>query len=180
MHMVASKLWTADMVRELPDDGNRYETVDGVLLVNPPPRPLHASVNFRLVVAIGNYLEREPVGRGFSIVEISTDPHTLVEPDLAVADRDEARTLTWSRMKRYVLVVEIVSPASRKADRVTKRVVYQRAGVETYWVVDADAGAVEVWTPEARNAVIETTVLRWHPRGASTPLEIPLAELFAE
>ena len=180
MSMVASKLWTADMVRELPDDGNRYEAVDGVLLVSPPPRPLHSHVNFRLIVAIGNYLAREPVGRGFSVAEISTDPFTLIEPDVAVADRDEARSSTWSRIKRYVLVVEIVSPSSRNADRVTKRLVYQRAGVETYWVVDPDAGVVEVWTPEAVKPVIERSVLRWLPAGASAPFELRLVELFAD
>lgn len=180
MHMVASNTWTADMVRELPDDGNRYETVHGALLVSPGPRALHERIQRRLCTAIDVYLGREPVGEVFvSRAELSWGPDILVQPDLVVIAIDEANTLDWSRMQHALLVVEILSESSRKADRVAKRMLYQSVGVPTYWIVDADAGVVEVWTPRATAMVVEDATLRWHPDGARTALEIPLGQLFA-
>jgi Uma2 family endonuclease len=181
MSMVASPYWTADMVRALPDDGQRYETVHGELLVTPAPRTLHQRVLRRLSTALDVYLARERVGESFfSPADISWGTKILVQPDLFVVVPDEARTLDWTRMKHLLLVVEILSPSSLRADRHTKRALYQSVGVETYWVVDADARAVEVWTPDADFPVVEDEVLRWQPVGATQALEISLAELFAD
>ena len=62
MRMAAPAYWTADMVRALPEDGNRYEVVYGELLVTPAPRPWHEVLVARLIHSLGSYLEREPVG----------------------------------------------------------------------------------------------------------------------
>jgi Uma2 family endonuclease len=74
--------------------------------------------------------------------------------------------------------VEVLSPSTARADRFTKRRLYQAQGVGTYWIVDADAGTVEVWTPEAAFPVGERERVTWHPTGAGEPLVIELAELF--
>ncbi len=180
MHMVAPRYWTADMVRALPDDGQRYEVVFGELLVSPSPRPLHQLVLGRLQRAVLNYLDREPVGAYFaSPADISWSQDTLVQPDLFVVDPDEARTLDWTRMQRLLLACEVMSPSSVRADRFSKRVLYQRQLIAAYWVVDPDAGSVEVWTPESPFPVVEERTLTWHPAGATAPLVITLDELFA-
>lgn len=62
MGMVAPVYYTADQIRALPEDGNRYEVVHGELLVTPAPRALHQEVVRRLLVALSRYLEAEPVG----------------------------------------------------------------------------------------------------------------------
>ena len=62
MGMAAPTYWTAEMVRQLPDDGNRYEVVYGELLVTPAPRFDHQLLVSRLAVAIAIYLDLEPVG----------------------------------------------------------------------------------------------------------------------
>ena len=179
MCMVAPIYWTAEMVRELPDDGNKYETVHGELLVSPAPRVLHELVLMRLILAVGNYLEREPLGAPFgSKSDISWGPDILVQPDLLVVDLGQARTGQWSAMQRLLLAVEILSPSSVRADKFTKRVLYQRHLVETYWVVDADTKSVEVWTPGAIFPVAEEVTLRWKPVGAASDLVIALEELF--
>lgn len=181
MHMVAPTYWTADMVRALPDDGQRYETVHGELLVSPSPRERHQAAHRELMIDIGNYLRAEPVGVLYSSPsDISWGrPDVLVQPDLLVVDPIELRSGAWADVRRLLLAVEILSPSSKRADRFTKRTLYQRQGVETYWVVDADARAVEVWTPGSVFPVVEETTLRWHPDGASTALEISLGQLFA-
>ncbi|MBA3894839.1 MAG: Uma2 family endonuclease [Gemmatimonadales bacterium] len=63
--MAAPVYHTADQVRALPDDGNRYEVVHGELLVTPSPRALHQEVIRRLLVRLSLYLEMEPAGHVF-------------------------------------------------------------------------------------------------------------------
>ena len=85
MGMAAPIYYTADMVRAMPDDGNRYEVVYGELLVTPSPRPWHQVVVQRLSLALGNYLEREPAGLVLSSpADISWGPDVLVQPDVFV------------------------------------------------------------------------------------------------
>ena len=168
------------MVRALPDDGQRYEVVYGELLVSPSPRPLHQLVLGRLQRAVLYYLDREPVGAYFaSPGDISWSDDTLVQPDLFVVDPDEARTLDWTRMQRLLLACEVMSPSSVRADRFTKRVLYQRQLIAAYWVVDPDARSVEVSTPESPFPVVEERTLTWHPAGTTAPLVTALDELFA-
>ncbi len=86
MGMAAPTYYTADMVRAMPDDGNRYETVHGELLVTPSPKLWHQEVVFRLHVALSEYLSEQPVGHALhSPADISWGDDTLVQPDLFVA-----------------------------------------------------------------------------------------------
>jgi Uma2 family endonuclease len=177
--MAAPIYYTADMVRALPDDGNRYEVVYGELLVTPSPRPWHQVVVQRLSVALAQYLDREHVGVVFaSPADISWGPDVLVQPDVFVVPREEARALTWSRMQTLLLVAEVLSPSSTRADRFVKRLRYRQAGVPLYWVVDADDHSVEVWTPADDFPVVERDRLEWHPVGASQAFVLGLTDLF--
>ena len=98
MGMAAPVYYTADMVRAMPDDGNRYEVVYGELLVTPAPRPWHQVIVQRLSLALGMYVQREPVGQVLSSpADISWGRDVLVQPDIFVVPQDEVRTLTWSR-----------------------------------------------------------------------------------
>ena len=79
MGMAAPTYYTADMVRAMPDDGNRYETVHGELLVTPAPRLWHQEVVGRLYVALRQYLEEHRIGHVFqSPADISWGDDTLV------------------------------------------------------------------------------------------------------
>src|SRR5438105_15905599 len=81
MGMAAPVYYTADMVRALPDDGNRYEVVYGELLVTPAPRPWHQVLVHRLSVAIELYLRIEPMGTVLTApADISWGPDVLVQP----------------------------------------------------------------------------------------------------
>ncbi len=179
MGMAAPTFYTAQMVRALPEDGYRYETVRGELLVTPAPRPWHEEIVYRLVIALREYLREEPVGHAFgSRSDISWSPDTLVEPDVFVTPLEEARTLEWARMKTLLLVIEILSPSSHRADRFTKRVEYQRQNIPCYWIVDPDERQVEAWSPADTFPVFERERLIWHPAGAGRPFELSLEELF--
>jgi Uma2 family endonuclease len=179
MGMAAPVYYTADMVRAMPDDGNRYEVVYGELLVTPAPRPWHQVIVQRLSLALGNYVQREPVGLVLSSpADISWGRDVLVQPDIFVVPHDEVRTLTWGRMRTLLLIAEVLSPSSARGDRFLKRLRYREAGVPLYWVVDGDEGMVEVWTPADDFPAVERERLVWHPSGGAEPFVLSLAELF--
>ncbi len=178
MGMAMPNYFTADMVRGLPDDGNRYETVHGELLVTPAPRLAHQYVITELVSRLHAYLKAHPIGQVLtSPADISWAPDVLVQPDVFVAAMEEARTWDWSRVRTLLLAIEVLSPSTQRHDRFTKRRAYQEYRVPWYWIVDIEGRAGEVWTPEATFPVVERERLVWHPMGATEPLVIPLAEV---
>lgn len=179
MGMAAPFYYSAEMVRALPDDGNRYETVHGELLVTPAPAFSHQEIVGRLYRALSDYLARYPVGHAmFSPADISWAPDVLVQPDLFVVPVEEARTGDWSGIRTLLLAVEVLSPSTARRDRFTKRRLYQEAGVAAYWVVNVEERAVEVWTPATQFPQVVTDALVWHPAGATEPLTLPLEALF--
>lgn len=177
--MAGPAYWTADMVRALPDDGNRYEVVNGELLVTPAPRPWHEILVTRLIVAIDAYLRVAPVGVVLgSRADISWGEDVLVQPDVFVVPTEQARTLTWARFQDLLLVAEVLSSSSERSDRFVKRRRYQEAGVPLYWIVDGDARQVEVWTRETRFPSIERERVVWELLGAATQFTLELSDLF--
>lgn len=173
--------YTAQMVRDLPEDGNRYEVVHGELLVTPAPRHWHQLVLGRLYAWLRAYLDGLGLADAvlFSPADISWDDETLVQPDLFVMAAGEI-ALEWSGIKTLLLAAEVLSPSSARADRVIKRRLYQEEQVGTYWVVDIEGGVVEVWHPGDERPEIVTDVLRWRVRPAGPEVAIDLAELFRE
>ncbi len=179
MGMAAPIYHTADQVRALPEDGHRHEVVHGELLVTPAPRALHQEVVRRLLVRLSLYLDAEPAGHVLPApADISWGPDTLVQPDVFVVRLEQARTLDWSRMKDLLLVVEVLSPSSARADRFTKRIEYQRQGIPQYWIVDPEQYQVEIWTPGDTAPRLERERLLWHPAQATQPFELELKALF--
>ena len=117
----------------------------------------------------------EPVRQSVS----SVGPLVPYQPDLFVVPAAEVSG-SWKSYKTLLLAIEVLSPSSARYDRVTKRRLYQRHGVGTYWVVDIEAGMVEVWHPEDERPEIATDVLRWRVAEEAEELLIELGELFRE
>jgi Uma2 family endonuclease len=180
--MAAPIYYTADMVRALPDDGNRYEVVHGELLVTPAPRGVHQLLVTRLVTALANYLEREPVGTALvAPADISWGREdVLVQPDVFVVPGRVGMNLEWPDVRGLLLAVEVLSPSSVRADRFVKRRAYQEQAVPLYWIVDADERQVEIWAPDAQLPEVERVRLQWHPAGAAQAFALSLADLFGE
>lgn len=80
-------------------------------------------------------------------------------------------------MRTILLAIEVLSPSTSRYDRFTKRRVYQEHGVPWYWIVDIQARAAEIWTPDATSPTLEQERLVWHPLGAAGPLVIPLRDI---
>ena len=172
--------WTAARVRELPDDGKRYEVVDGELLVTPAPRLPHQEAAFRLAQLLDVYLLR--VGGAHVVMspaDIEFDPHTLVQPDVFVVPSIQGRRpRAWTDISNLLLAVEVLSPSTARADRTVKRRRYQRASVPEYWIVDLDARLIERWRPGDQRPELLTDELVWQLREGVEPLVIDLGAYF--
>ena len=180
----APRRWTVEEVRTLnaASASERFECVDGELLVTPAPSWDHQEVVGRLYVALTQYLSGSRIGHAFvSPGDVEPEPGALVQPDVFVVPlHDGARPRGRERVERLLLAIEVVSPASAHADRVTKRGLYQRAGTPEYWVVDLDARLVERWRPEDERPEVIAEVLEWLPDGAVEALRVDVGALFAE
>ena len=164
--------WTAAEVRALPDDGNRYELIDGELLVTPAPRGIHQTV----LAALFRRLDRVHPGRVFwSPAEISLGEDEILQPDLFVCrTAGSAPLIDWSDITALLLVIEVLSPSTARYDREVKRRRYQRARVPEYWIVDTVARRIEGWRPEDVEPEILADMIRWEG------VEIDLREMFVE
>lgn len=133
--------WTMDDVLRLPDDGQRYEIIDGSLLVSPPSGSPHQRAAHRLAAMLNrdagpDWEALEAVG-----ILLRSRPHVrLVIPDVVVVrvDTIEAGATTFSAAD-VALAVEIVSPSSVTNDRVTKPALLSEAAVPAYWRVEPEA-----------------------------------------
>ena len=176
--MPAARRYTVEEVYRLPADGNRYEVVDGELLVTPSPQTRHQAVVMRLTRALLEYLE--PLGLADSLFSGPADyfygADVYVQPDLLVCLPEEI-SADWRTMRHLRLVVEVLSAASARGDRLVKRGAYQRAGVETYWVVDADRMAVEVWHPGDELPEIAARELTWRITEEAPEMRLDLERL---
>lgn len=181
MGMVATRTWTRNEVLALPDDGNRYELIDGELLVSPAPRGRHQRAVMELALLLLPFVRGHQLG-GLMFLPGDLDLRSgqVVQPDIFVGALVEGREpVEWEEYGIPILAVEVLSPSTAENDRVKKRNLYQRVGVPVYWIVDLDARVVEEWTPDAdRPRVIDGT-LTWQPDPSVPALEIDLRGYFA-
>ena len=176
MGMAAPTLWTADMVRALPDDGNRYEVVDGQLLVTPSPSYAHQRAVGALLLELMLHARAHGVGDALAApADIELDTHGMVQPDVFVQGLVNGRpAMGWNAGAPLLLVVEVLSPGTAQADRTTKRRRFQRAGIPEYWIVDTDARVVERWRPQDARPEVLAETISWQPESAAAPLVIDL------
>ena len=183
MHMAsASARWTAEMVRALPEDRNRYEVIDGELIVSPGPSWRHQHAVQRLVIRLTEYLDRTRVGHlviGPGDIEFA--PDTLVEPDLFVVPLIDGNIpLRWEEVRSLLLVIEVLSPSSGRRGRLRKRKLYLREGAQEYWIVDVDSRLIERWNQGRAMPEIVDDILEWWPTSAKEPFVLNLKDYFAE
>jgi Uma2 family endonuclease len=179
----ATERWTADRVRALPDDGNRYELIDGELVVTPAPRGSHQVVVNELGRLIYGALEGTPFHVLHSPADLSLGDDEVLQPDLFVyRTAGGGRLRDWSDIAELVLVIEVLSPSTARYDRGLKRRRYQRAGVPEYWIVDVDAALVERWRPGDDRPEIAAGLLVWGPEpttGDGQRLQLDVGAFFA-
>lgn len=137
-----SRPLTATDLEAMPDDGHRYELIDGTLIVTPSPAVPHQRVVGNLHVLL-----RASVAEHLEVMlaplDIAVSEFTVLQPDLLVAGRE---TLAGRKMVGVpVLAIEVLSPSTRLIDLNLKKAAFEKAGVQSYWVVDPDRPAITAW-----------------------------------
>jgi Uma2 family endonuclease len=130
----ADGVWTWDDLQTIPDEAHHhYELIEGQILRSPSPDLRHQDCVFNLAIALRSTSPRD-LKVVVSPFDFVPEPGTALQPDVLVIRRgtaEEKRTVAPP-----VLAVEVLSPSSRTTDRVLKRQLYARFGVEHYWIVD--------------------------------------------
>lgn len=137
--------WTFDDLDALPDDGQRYEVVDGALLVSPAPTHFHQAIARRLFLQL--HQQSRPEWEVVYEVAFRVGDDGRV-PDLAVVRADvvvEPRAVAY-RPADFALLIEVVSPTSTGMDRILKPAEYARAGVPYYWRVETEPVSLTAYT----------------------------------
>lgn len=174
--------WTYSEYARLPDDGNRYEVIDGEVLVTPAPTPHHQKVILRLAVMLLDHVEGRGLGWVFQDVDLLFVTGQFLRPDIVVVPASGRSGVTDRGVEvAPALVVEVLSPSSHTIDRVKKPRRYLDFGVPTYWVVDPVEGAIWIWDsvsgPEAPRRV--TGVATCSVSAEVSPFEVDVAQLIA-
>jgi len=176
--------WTPAEVRDLMDESRawpRYELIAGELVVTPAPGSEHQLAVSELMIELGGYLRRYPIGVAVtSPADLVLQPNTITQPDVFVipaSTRIAGDRLQWSDVKSLLLAIEVLSPSNERQDRVIKRDLYMDADVAEYWIIDIDGRAVERWTPRQERPLIFREQMTWNPADGE-PLIIDLPDFF--
>ncbi len=170
--------WTYSEYARLPDDGNRYEVIDGEVCVTPAPGIPHQRVAANLFVQLKEYVEEHGLGEMLWDVDVLFVDGQFLRPDMVFVGPD-AELSDRGVESAPSLVVEVLSPHSRRIDRVRKPPRYRDFGVPEYWVVDPDARRIERYAL-SRDAgpELHEDVLRWAPAPEVPALELKVSGIF--
>lgn len=175
--------WTEEefyAARDAAPAGERWELVEGKVLVTPAPHWVHQRIIGRLFVLLDAYVRPRGFGEVFaSPLDVKLQPGLVLQPDLLVVPAGELRRRS-DIVRRLLLAAEIVSPSSARYDRVVKRPHYQRNGVSEYWIVDDMSQTVERWTHDDERPELLAEQLVWHPSAASEPFMLDLVQFFKD
>lgn len=140
--MPRGREFTAADLEAMPDDGNRYEIIDGALIVTPAPITRHQ------IVVANLYTVLRPACPAamrvlFAPFDVALAEITVLQPDLLVAPKSAFSERNLPGVP--LLAVEILSPSTRHIDLGLKRSRYEAAGCPSYWVVDPDVPSITAW-----------------------------------
>ena len=139
---------TVDDYMLMPEDGKRYELVEGELIVSPSPKRFHQEIVGELYEAIKIWVRTEGLGKVLvAPLDYRIDDHNVVQPDILYLPKSHPQYDDYDALLSEPpgLVVEVLSPGRAKHDLQTKFALYQRAGVPCYWIADYDREIMEAW-----------------------------------
>lgn len=152
---------TVDDLDALPDDGNRYEIIEGELFVTRAPGLTHQAITSNIIFAFRTYLKQNSSGKIFPTPGVIFSDFDAVIPDLVFITHERLDEIAENERLSGApeIMIEILSPGSenQKRDRQIKRQLYRKYGVKEYWIVDAEQSTVELYrAPKFNRAKILT------------------------
>ena len=140
----------------LPDDGKRYEILDGELFVTPAPAPQHQMILANLVSVLGDHVRQRGLGRVlFAPLDVIFADSSIAQPDAIYLDNTRMSLISRRGIEGGPnLLVEVLSPSTARTDRNVKFALYARYGVDFYWIVDPEARVLEAYRREGSAYVL--------------------------
>jgi Uma2 family endonuclease len=170
-HQAKVKLTVADYMNT--PDGVRYQLIDGELILAPSPTDKHQALCVRLTVALFQFVQQRHLGEiRVAPLDVILAEHEVFQPDILFVSNDRREIMTPANIQGAPdLVVEILSPSTRRNDRGHKLDVYSRYGVREYWIwtftPGTGCGNTGLWTRTPgwwRSCRLATPAWRWQPR----------------
>lgn len=155
-------LMTVTDLEAMPEDGNRYEVIEGELFVSCAPGLTHQQVSLNITFLIRSYLEENPIGLVFATPGLILTELSGVIPDIVFFRHERHHEIvSGERLVRAPdLVIEILSPGKEnlRRDRVAKLQLYARHGVPEYWIVDPEKRVLEVYRLQSASLELVNTL----------------------
>jgi Uma2 family endonuclease len=125
---------------ELPDDGKRYELIEGELILNASPVTRHQQIVRRILASLDRYFMDHGGGEVFvSPLDVVLADDVVLEPDLMVIRSERMSIVAKKNIQGAPnIVIEVLSESTRRKDQIIKRKLYERFGIDEYWLVDPD------------------------------------------
>jgi Uma2 family endonuclease len=138
--------WTEEDYFALPETSRFIELSEGELIMPPHPTHTHQQIVGKLYRAIYDFVAERDLGTvQFGPLPVRLWPGKIREPDILFVAREHSDRIGEQVYGPPDLVVEVLSPGTRRIDRLEKTAEYARAGVREYWIVDPDGRTVEVF-----------------------------------
>lgn len=148
---------------ELPDDGNRYEIINGELIMTPAPIPIHQRISRIIGVQLSLFVEKYNWGEVFfSPCDVRLTETDLVQPDIFFIAKENEKIIGEKNIQGTPdLIIEILSPTTAYYDLIEKKELYEKFGVKEYWIVDPKKQWIEIYA-------LENDKYKLHQRGEKT------------
>ncbi len=168
-----------------PDDGKRHELIDGDHFVTPAPITKHQRISRKLTTALDAFVTRHRLGEVFCApYDVVLSEVDVVEPDVLFVSAARSSIIGEARIEGGPdLVVEILSPGTRKTDEVTKRKRYEHFGIQEYWIVDPELETIKIYRMTDKGYIRAAELSKEANDSLTTPLlpnlTLPLAEILS-
>jgi Uma2 family endonuclease len=179
--------WTYDDYVHLPDDGWKYEVIEGILYRTPSPNTKHQLIVGNLFFAIKLYLQQTNIGQVFTApldVILPGNLGTPVQPDIFFIGLDRLEIVKEQHIEGTPdLVAEVLSPSNWVDDRRVKFKIYAAAKIPEFWIVDPSQRTVEVFVLDLQGTFMlldrfdEKNTIRSQ---VLTGFNMPVTKLFPE
>ncbi len=172
--------YTIDMLATFPDDGCRYELLEGMLLVTPQASNAHQLIATQIAYLLRKALAPRGLARVVAPGAIQKGKRTELQPDVLVYPAAFSGRAEWADIRGWWLAVEVISRASRIYDRDFKRPAYLALGVAEYWLVDPRERCVDIWTASSAVPHNVTDRIVWSPSALDQAVTLDIEEVFQD
>ena len=146
-YLVKTKKYTYEDYLNLPDDGKRYEVINGELVMVAAPNTFHQVVSGNLEYLLKSFLQKNKIGKIFHApIDVFLENITVVQPDIFFITNGRSDIITEKNIHGAPdLIIEILSPGTAYYDLIGKKEIYEKFAVKEYWIVDPIKQRIEIF-----------------------------------